>query len=197
MILQTRRKAVMALSIDKVRLLPGSSYPQQKLGHSMFCLLFPLLGVVLVGKGGIMMPSLRRFSFLLTRAEGRVYQASKMNREVFELGKALCPLSTIKEGQKLREVIWELQYAQNWLSISLVTLICRWIFARLAEGYFSEEPRRLLPEKAVSDFKECGKCLALDLGTAARFHIARAEESVLLAYLPKRRTVGIQNMRCP
>lgn len=41
----------------------------------------------------------------------------------------------------------------------------------------------VLPTDAVADLRQCGKCLAFELPTAAGFHVARATEAVLLAFL--------------
>lgn len=49
--------------------------------------------------------------------------------------------------------------------------------------HFSEEVRRHLPDTAVYDFKEAGKCLAFDCYTAMAYHILRGTEAVVLKYL--------------
>ncbi len=189
--------------------------------------------------------------------------------QVFELGKALSPLHTIKEGTKLEEMMWELQFARGWVIFFLANnhiplKLCRKpgeeilkaiskllpsdfpktlppdleyiltfsdeydlregaekfetvLSAELldldtyfvsqkgiyktpdllahAEMHFSEEVRRLLPPKAISDIKEAGRCLAFDLGTAAGFHIARAIESVLLSYLEEIAPTAVESLK--
>lgn len=50
-----------------------------------------------------------------------------------------------------------------------------------AEVLFPPELPDKVPE-AVRDIQECGRCIAFELGTAAGFHILRANEAVLLRY---------------
>jgi hypothetical protein len=64
--------------------------------------------------------------------------------------------------------------------------------AGVYEGY-----RTRLPEEAIQDTNQAGRCLAFALPTAAGFHIARATEAVMLAELtalkcpqPKQRNWG-------
>lgn len=67
-----------------------------------------------------------------------------------------------------------------------------------AEVLFPQDLPEKVPE-AVADIQEAGKCLAFELGTAAGFHILRANEAVLLRYWdavtsgeprPKNRNLG-------
>ena len=50
---------------------------------------------------------------------------------------------------------------------------------------FSQNIREQLPENAIKDWKEAGRCLALNAPTAAGFHILRATESVMGLYYEK------------
>jgi hypothetical protein len=54
-----------------------------------------------------------------------------------------------------------------------------------AEIIFPELIRKSLPETAISDIRQAGRCLALDTPTAAGFHILRAIESVMAVYYNK------------
>jgi hypothetical protein len=51
-----------------------------------------------------------------------------------------------------------------------------------AHEHFSEEVRKHLPDTAIYDFKEAGKCLAFDCPTAMAYHILRGTEAMVLAY---------------
>jgi hypothetical protein len=51
-----------------------------------------------------------------------------------------------------------------------------------AEIMLSEGIRSHLSINAIEDFRQAGRCLAFDLGTAASFHIARSTEDVIRAY---------------
>jgi hypothetical protein len=50
--------------------------------------------------------------------------------------------------------------------------------AAVYEGY-----RDRIPQKAIDDTNDAGRCLAFALPTAAAFHIARATESVMVRYM--------------
>jgi len=52
-----------------------------------------------------------------------------------------------------------------------------------ADEAFSESVRAQLPQNAVRDIQEAGRCLAYDLSSAAGVHILRAVESVILRYM--------------
>lgn len=52
-----------------------------------------------------------------------------------------------------------------------------------ADELFTENIRPHISNQVKHDIREAGKCLAFDLSTAAGFHITRAVEGVLLAYL--------------
>lgn len=54
-----------------------------------------------------------------------------------------------------------------------------------AEIMFSKSIQAKLPQRAIHDIREAGKCLAFETPTAAAFHIVRAIESVILAYYCK------------
>lgn len=54
-----------------------------------------------------------------------------------------------------------------------------------AEVMIPHEARIKLPQQALRDIKEAGKCLAFETPTAAAFHILRATEAVVLAYYAK------------
>ena len=54
-----------------------------------------------------------------------------------------------------------------------------------AEVMFSKAIQAKLPNKAIQDIREAGKCLAFETPTASAFHIVRAVESVILAYFEK------------
>lgn len=54
-----------------------------------------------------------------------------------------------------------------------------------AEALFSKDVQQKLPQQAIQDIREAGKCLAFETPTAAAFHIVRAIESVILAYYAK------------
>ena len=51
-----------------------------------------------------------------------------------------------------------------------------------AEIVFPPSVREKLPQSAISDIKQAGRCLALDSPTASGFHILRAVESVMALY---------------
>lgn len=51
-----------------------------------------------------------------------------------------------------------------------------------AEIMLPEGIRRHLSPNAIEDFRQSGRCLAFNLGTAAAFHIARATEDVIRSY---------------
>jgi len=48
-----------------------------------------------------------------------------------------------------------------------------------ADIALDEDTARVLPTGAINDFRQAGRCLALELSTASGFHILRATESVL------------------
>lgn len=52
-----------------------------------------------------------------------------------------------------------------------------------AQEHFPTDVLEHLPETAVYDFKEAGKCLAFDCYTAMGYHILRAVEALALKYL--------------
>lgn len=51
-----------------------------------------------------------------------------------------------------------------------------------AETMVPEPGRSYLTQKALSDFRQAGMCLAFNLGTAACFHVARATEEMIREY---------------
>jgi hypothetical protein len=51
-----------------------------------------------------------------------------------------------------------------------------------AESTFPEALRTHIPEKAISDWKAAGRCLAFNLLTASGFHVVRAVEGTLETY---------------
>ncbi len=51
-----------------------------------------------------------------------------------------------------------------------------------AEEMLPEGVRQRLPDVAVRDIRECGRCWAFDVPTAAAFHIMRATETVMHEY---------------
>ncbi len=51
-----------------------------------------------------------------------------------------------------------------------------------AEIMLPEGIRQHLSANAIEDFRQAGRCLAFNLGTAASFHIARATEDVIRSY---------------
>jgi hypothetical protein len=51
-----------------------------------------------------------------------------------------------------------------------------------AENALSAELRAVLPHQSIVDFREAGKCLALDLFTGSGFHVLRATDAVLRKY---------------
>jgi hypothetical protein len=51
-----------------------------------------------------------------------------------------------------------------------------------AERIFSESILETIPDYAVKDIRECGRCLAFDLPTSAGFHILRATEALIREY---------------
>ena len=54
-----------------------------------------------------------------------------------------------------------------------------------ADAALSPEVRATLPEMALYDLKESGRCLACDCFTASGFHVLRAVESVMRHYIVK------------
>jgi hypothetical protein len=52
-----------------------------------------------------------------------------------------------------------------------------------AQNLFSLEVRSQLPPAAMIDIAQAGRCIAFELPTAAGFHILRAVESVMIAYM--------------
>jgi len=54
-----------------------------------------------------------------------------------------------------------------------------------AEIMFPEKIRRRLPEQAIIDVRQAGRCLALDNPTASAFHVLRAVESVMAVYFER------------
>lgn len=57
------------------------------------------------------------------------------------------------------------------------------ILADRAHEGFSAEVRKHLPDTAIYDFKEAGKCYLFDCYTAMGYHILRGTEAVVLKYL--------------
>lgn len=51
-----------------------------------------------------------------------------------------------------------------------------------AENVFSEGIRGKIPEQAIGDIRQAGRCLAFECPTAAGFHVLRAVEAVLRDY---------------
>jgi hypothetical protein len=51
-----------------------------------------------------------------------------------------------------------------------------------AERIFPESILSTIPDYAVKDIRECGRCLAFDLPTSAGFHILRATEALIREY---------------
>ncbi len=51
-----------------------------------------------------------------------------------------------------------------------------------AENLLPEAARKLIPGQALADIRQAGRCLAVDLPTAAGFHILRATETVVREY---------------
>jgi hypothetical protein len=54
-----------------------------------------------------------------------------------------------------------------------------------AEIMFHDKIRHRLPENAILDIRNAGRCLALDNPTASAFHILRAVESVMSVYFER------------
>jgi len=52
-----------------------------------------------------------------------------------------------------------------------------------AERIFPESVLDVIPDHAVKDIRECGKCLAFDLPTAAGFHMLRVSEAMIREYI--------------
>ena len=52
-----------------------------------------------------------------------------------------------------------------------------------AERIFPESILDVIPDHAVKDIRDCGKCLAFDLPTAAGFHVLRAAEALIREYM--------------
>lgn len=64
-----------------------------------------------------------------------------------------------------------------------------------ASEHFEPEVLKHLPDLAIYDFKEAGKCLAFECPTAMAFHVLRATEEVIFRYYKaltgnKRRLIG-------
>ena len=57
------------------------------------------------------------------------------------------------------------------------------ILAERAHEGFEADVRKYLPDTAIYDFKEAGKCYLFDLYTAMGYHILRGVEAVALKYL--------------
>jgi hypothetical protein len=51
-----------------------------------------------------------------------------------------------------------------------------------AEKAFDEVTRTVVPDSAIKDFREAGRCLAFELPTASGFHAMRSAEAVLRKY---------------
>ena len=51
-----------------------------------------------------------------------------------------------------------------------------------AEKLIPESIRSSMPENAINDIRQAGKCIAFDIPTAAGFHTIRATEAVIRAY---------------
>ena len=51
-----------------------------------------------------------------------------------------------------------------------------------AERVFPESTRKHIPDHAIKDIRQAGKCLAFDLPTAAAFHMLRATEALIREY---------------
>jgi hypothetical protein len=90
---------------------------------------------------------------------------------------------TIKEGaQELETVLAaELQSLDPYLVSQKGTHSTPDLIER-AEIMFPEKIRKRLPEQAIIDVRQAGRCLALDNPTAAAFHVLRAVESVMAVY---------------
>jgi hypothetical protein len=54
-----------------------------------------------------------------------------------------------------------------------------------AEENLPADVRSRLTKETISDIQQAGRCLALDAPTAAGFHILRAVETIIIAYLVK------------
>lgn len=52
-----------------------------------------------------------------------------------------------------------------------------------AERIFPEAVLDVIPDHAIKDIRDCGKCLAFDLPTAAGFHMLRAAEALIREYM--------------
>lgn len=52
-----------------------------------------------------------------------------------------------------------------------------------AERIFPESVLATIPDHAVKDIRDCGKCLAFDLPTSAGFHMLRATEALIREYM--------------
>lgn len=55
--------------------------------------------------------------------------------------------------------------------------------AEQAEAMLSSDVRTKIPDSAVANVKQAGKCLAFEVSTAAAFHMLRATETVVIEYL--------------
>ena len=51
-----------------------------------------------------------------------------------------------------------------------------------AENTFPKDLLEQMPPQAIEDFRQAGKCLAFDAGTACAFHVFRATDAMLRAY---------------
>ncbi|MDE2022321.1 MAG: hypothetical protein KGI71_05430 [Patescibacteria group bacterium] len=126
--------------------------------------------------------------YMPANATAETYKNVLSQVDVYMIGEAAKTVETII-GAELQTT--DTYYLDQKGAFSTPDLIER------AEIVFSEGTRKQLSDGAVSDIRQSGRALALDLPTAAGFHIMRATESVVRDYYkvvtgraPKSRTWG-------
>lgn len=94
------------------------------------------------------------------------------------------PFRLLEDSLRKFETVFEAEVADRVAVYSVLTkgIYNTSLLVENADLVIAEELRGLLPESALYDLKQSGKCLAFEVSTAAGFHVLRATEAVIKEY---------------
>jgi hypothetical protein len=82
---------------------------------------------------------------------------------------------------------FEKAFEREYRNLDVLTVMKKGIYdtrllMRGPEEELPERLRKFLPQQALDDWKEAGRCLAFEVPTACAFHICRGTEALMLGY---------------
>ena len=108
---------------------------------------------------------------------------SKENADKEENIENPIPLTrVVSQAQKFEHLLIEELAGESVFRVTQLGMYDTVSLIEQAEMDYPESVRRKLRKEVVTEVRECGKCLAFGVGTAAGFHALRAIELVMLDY---------------